>query len=69
MHPKDILAPVITVLHDFFEENDDLLEIDINERSLTHKLAELLQVRLRKWNIDCEIQSHWRRSKDPAVSS
>jgi hypothetical protein len=31
-----------------------LFEIDVNERSLTHKLAEHLQVEFQDWNVDCE---------------
>ena len=31
-----------------------LLELDANERSLTHKLAEHLQVEFPEWNVDCE---------------
>ena len=31
-----------------------LLEVDANERSLTHKLAEHLQAEFLDWNVDCE---------------
>ncbi|MCD6367138.1 MAG: hypothetical protein J7L46_06335 [Bacteroidales bacterium] len=31
-----------------------LFEIDTNERSLTHKLAEYLQLEFPEWNVDCE---------------
>ena len=31
-----------------------LLEVDANERSITHKLAEHLQRELPGWNVDCE---------------
>ncbi len=36
--------------------NDDyLLSVDANERSITHKFAECLQVLVgRSWNVDCE---------------
>ena len=31
-----------------------LLELDANERSITHKLAEHLQVEFHEWHVDCE---------------
>ena len=31
-----------------------LLEIDVNERSITHKLAEYLQLEFPEWHVDCE---------------
>jgi hypothetical protein len=31
-----------------------LLENDVNERSVTHKLAEYLQGEFPRWNVDCE---------------
>jgi hypothetical protein len=31
-----------------------LLELDANERSLTHKLAEHLQAEFPDWDVDCE---------------
>ena len=31
-----------------------LLEIDANERTMTHKLAEYLQQEFQEWDVDCE---------------
>ncbi|MBI4480164.1 MAG: hypothetical protein HY651_09095 [Acidobacteria bacterium] len=31
-----------------------LLEVDVNERSITHKLAEYLQAEFPEWHVDCE---------------
>ncbi len=31
-----------------------LLENDVNERSIAHKLAEYLQIRFPEWHVDCE---------------
>ncbi len=36
------------------EEDRFLFENDVNERSLSHKLAEYLQTRFPDWNVDCE---------------
>jgi hypothetical protein len=36
-------------------ENDDfLLKNEVNERTITHKLAEYLQQEFPDWNVDCE---------------
>jgi hypothetical protein len=36
-------------------KNDiDLLKNDVHERSITHKLAEYLQIQFPDWNVDCE---------------
>jgi hypothetical protein len=43
--------------HDLF-----LLQSDVNERSLSHKLAEYLQSEFEDWNVDCEYN---RRGFDP----
>ena len=31
-----------------------LLKLDVNERSITHKLAEYLRVEFPRWHVDCE---------------
>ena len=31
-----------------------LLEHDVHERTITHKLGEYLQPLFRQWNVDCE---------------
>lgn len=41
-------------LKTFLEKEIDLLEVNANERSLAHKLAEHMQVNFSKWNVDCE---------------
>ncbi|ADJ25558.1 conserved hypothetical protein [Dehalogenimonas lykanthroporepellens BL-DC-9] len=34
--------------------DNHLLSVEANERSITHKLAEYLQVEFPEWNVDCE---------------
>ena len=41
-------------LEALFDSDIYLLEHDINERTITHKLAEHLQVRFPEWHVDCE---------------
>lgn len=49
-------------LDEFFINDQDLIDVDINERSMSHKIAEYIQKRIPKragdevpeWNVDCE---------------
>lgn len=41
----------------------DLLIVDANERSITHKLAEYLQTKFPDWNVDCEYNRNGLNSK------
>jgi hypothetical protein len=36
------------------DRDRDLMALDANERSITHKLAEYLQAEFEGWNVDCE---------------
>jgi hypothetical protein len=39
---------------DFLAADTSLLEVNANERSMTHKFAEHLQRQFPDWNVDCE---------------
>ena len=45
-------------LREFFREDKELLRIDANERSITHKLAEHLQRQFCDLKVDCEYNRH-----------
>ena len=47
----------------FLNSDQTLLEIDANERSLTHKFAEYLQPIFTSWNVDCEYNRNNGNSK------
>ena len=47
-------AKVGNALREFFCKDDDLLCRDVNERSVTHKLAEHLQRQFKGLKVDCE---------------
>lgn len=51
---SEILGSVSNAIHSFLRKEGTLLAIDINERSLTHKLAEHLQSVFGEWDVDCE---------------
>jgi len=51
---KEVISCIIQLL-----KNDYLLfDIDANERSISHKLAEYLQQRFPEWHVDCEYNRH-----------
>lgn len=41
-------------IKEFAREEKELLDIDVNERSISHKLAEYLQREFPDWDVDCE---------------
>ena len=45
---------VKTALDIFLANDVYLLEVDANERAITHKFAEALQIVFRSWHVDCE---------------
>lgn len=55
MQREEIEKIVKEALESLKEHDSYLFEVNANERSLTHKLAEYLQIRISKdWNVDCE---------------
>lgn len=51
---EEIKQRVIVALCRLYLNDRDLLEIDANERTITHKLAEYLQDEFPEWHVDCE---------------
>jgi len=43
-----------TSLEEFFKNEQDLIDVDANERSISHKIAESIQKNFPDWNVDCE---------------
>ena len=47
----------------FFDQHSKLLDVNANERSITHKLAEALQEAFPNMDVDCEYNRHRRLVK------
>lgn len=47
-------AAVLRALQRFFACDADLLKLDANERTITHRFAMYLQDELPDWHVDCE---------------
>lgn len=52
--PSKVRKKVETAIKALIKEDKFLLFIDSSERSIAHKLAEHLQGKFSKWNVDCE---------------
>lgn len=52
--PQAIIEQALDALLVFVEAEATLLEVGVNERSITHKMAEYLQQVFPGWNVDCE---------------
>lgn len=49
-------------LHMLLERDADILRVDINERTISHRLAGYLEPFFKNWNVDCEYN---RNHDDP----
>jgi len=51
---EDVRERVIEAICSLYRYDRELLNVDANERSITHKLAEHLQREFPEWHVDCE---------------
>ena len=54
MSLEDVKKRVIAAICALYRHDRELLAVDANERSITHKLAEHLQREFPEWHVDCE---------------
>ena len=54
----EIKEKVITAINILLNNDYFLLEKNVHERSISHKLAEYLQILFLNWNVDCEYNKH-----------
>jgi len=58
MDEHEIYMKVRKALELFFLQDHELLERGVNERSISHKIAEHLQYVFRGYDVDCEYNRH-----------
>lgn len=65
VHPSldDVKQRVIAAICMLYRHDRELLDVDANERSVTHKLAEYLQREFPNWNVDCEYNRRGHATK------
>lgn len=64
MDHDEVLARVTHAARQVAEKDADLLQLDANERTLTHRLAIYLEGEFPGWHVDCEYN---RNRHDPKV--
>ncbi|MHA1381950.1 MAG: hypothetical protein ACTSRG_26565 [Candidatus Helarchaeota archaeon] len=60
MEKQEIEKRINKAIANFKKKDKVLLKIEVNERTITHKLAEYIQKEFPDWNVDCE----YNRFKD-----
>jgi hypothetical protein len=60
---SDIESSVKAALDKLFYQDAELLQNDVNERTITHKLAEYLELEFKGWNVDCEYNRNHDQTK------
>ena len=64
MHLSEIEEKINKALSILHTKDIKLFEINVNERTLTHKLAEYLQMEFTDWNVDCEYNREGHKPKE-----
>ena len=54
MNAYEMLGKIVSAIGKFIEIEASLLDLDVNERSLTHMLALHLSNQFIEWHVDCE---------------
>jgi hypothetical protein len=60
----ELADALIGSLSDLFSRDERLLRVNVNERSITHRLAMYMQARIEGWDVDAEYN---RNHDDPKV--
>ena len=63
LDPDEIRSKFKSALYKFLQCDLVLLEINVNERTITHKLAEHLQQEFPGYDVDCEYNRHINERK------
>jgi len=61
---EEIITKVETSIEKLMKIDAELFFININERTITHKLAEYLQQEFLDYNVDCEYNRHFDKLKE-----
>lgn len=54
MNNQELKTAFDKALHNFIKDDHELLRLDANERTISHKFAEHLQREFSEWDVDCE---------------
>lgn len=60
---EEVKKRLITAIVRLYQNDQDLLRANVNERSITHRLAQYLQDEFPKWHVDCEYNRRREQKK------
>jgi len=60
---EDVKSRITLALLELYRHDFELFDIEVNERSITHKLAEYLQWQFPYWHVDCEYNRREEKKK------
>lgn len=60
---------VNVAIAELLKNDRKLLELDVNERSITHKFAEYLKTEFPDWDVDCEYNRDGHDTKKVCIAS
>lgn len=60
---EEIKDAIKKSLYEFFEKEQDLIDRDVNERSISYKIAEYITPKFSNWNVDCEYNRDMENTK------
>jgi len=63
MNDEMVRGKVQNAIETLIERDAYLLELDAHEVSVSHKLAEYLQQEFPEWNVDCEFNKYYGKTK------
>jgi hypothetical protein len=63
MTQADVRSRLDRAVRKLLDNDECLIELDVNERTITHKLAEYLQGEFPDWNVDCEYNRDGHKCK------
>lgn len=61
---EEVAEQLITSLQQFIEDDHYLLEVDANERALTHRIGMYLQAQFDNYHVDCEFNRNGHEPKE-----
>jgi len=68
MDKQEVEAKISSAIEKLFERDRALLEIDVNERTITHRLAIYIEEEFPGWDVDCEYNRYFDEGKQIAVT-
>lgn len=63
MKKREVLKKINNALDIFYQNDKNLLKIDVQERAIAHRLAAYLESLFEEYDVDCEYDKHGKYTK------